>query len=141
MPKHYSSLQEIVDQLESCVYETSDQYHDLENNTAFIALKKRAAAEQVEDTLQTILSKLKRIKEAKPTIDYSTYWREVESATNAENDAFVKENEKLTIKDDMLHRCFSGCGCDTRSCQFWDCGVCSIQAKVCHLRTVGELDE
>jgi hypothetical protein len=48
MPKEYSSLQEIVDQLASCGYETSDQYHDLENNTALIALKKRAAAEQGE---------------------------------------------------------------------------------------------
>jgi len=48
MPKEYSSLQEIVDQLESCGYETSDQYHYLENNTAFIALKERAAAEQAE---------------------------------------------------------------------------------------------
>ena len=44
----YTTLQQIVDQLEYCGYESKDSLHRLEDNVAFVALKERAAAELVE---------------------------------------------------------------------------------------------
>ena len=41
----YTTLQQIVDQLEYCGYESKDSLHRLEDNVAFVALKERAAAE------------------------------------------------------------------------------------------------
>ena len=43
----YTTLQQIVDQLEYCGYESKDGLHRLEDNIAFIALKERAAAEGI----------------------------------------------------------------------------------------------
>jgi len=48
MAPKYETLQSIVDQLESCDYQTLDTFHDLKMNAAFIALKERAAAELAE---------------------------------------------------------------------------------------------
>lgn len=41
----FETLQQIVDQLEYCRYQTKDGLHDLKMNRAFIALKERAALE------------------------------------------------------------------------------------------------
>lgn len=60
-----------------------------------------------EETIESILSELRRIKKDKPTIDYFTYWKEVEAAIKSENEIFIKEDEKLVISDDALHRYFS----------------------------------
>jgi hypothetical protein len=45
---HYPTLQNIVNQLEFCEYQTEDGLHELKMNAAFIALKERAAAELAE---------------------------------------------------------------------------------------------
>jgi hypothetical protein len=60
-----------------------------------------------EETIESILSELKRIKKVKPTIDYFTYWKEVEAAIKSENEIFIKEDEKLVMSDDAMHRYFS----------------------------------
>jgi len=41
------SLQEIVDQLEKCKFQTGDTLHDLEMNVAFVKLKEKAKQEDV----------------------------------------------------------------------------------------------
>lgn len=44
----YTTLQQIVDQLEYCDYESKDSLNRMEDNVAFVALKERAAAEAEE---------------------------------------------------------------------------------------------
>jgi len=40
---------------------------------------------------------------------------------------FIAEQHKSALQSDSC--------CDTKDCQFWDCGVCGISAPICHLRT------
>ena len=44
-----ASLAEIVEQLEFCKYQTADGFHILENNVAFVELKRRASEEDFEE--------------------------------------------------------------------------------------------
>lgn len=56
---------------------------------------------------QELLAELQRLKRAKPTIGYSEYWKELRKAIEKENETFVKEDEKLQVSYEMLHRPFT----------------------------------
>ena len=56
---------------------------------------------------QEILSELKRLKRASPKIGYSEFWKELKQAVEKENAAFAKEDERLTMSAELLHRPFT----------------------------------
>jgi len=56
--QEYTTLKQIVEQLEFCNYQTKDELHDLENNVAFIKLKE--IAENISVPLDALVMLQKR---------------------------------------------------------------------------------
>jgi hypothetical protein len=58
------------------------------------------------DNLDSFLAVLRDFKK-EPGLSVEEYWAEVNKISAEEQKAFLEEHKKLTLSDDLFHRCFT----------------------------------